>query len=264
MFCADNCILTQYEPGIKINPLLCKCWKCSQCCENNKRKVKWQAYRGHPNTLITLTVNPAIGKNPSERARMLKEAWVRVRRKAKKLWGNVRIPFMAVFEETQEDEPHLHILSRLKWIPQKWLSDEMNREIGAPIVDIRRISSRKAAARYVSKYIGKNPEKFEGCQRWWKSRDYLVEPRKERVDPIGVRGESWFERGSISSVYKKYTRKFYRLEVVGTYRETEYWLVDDWPGLGEERPPPLGNASSDQDRQAQGPPLGVPLGLFGG
>lgn len=260
MFCADNCILVQYEPGIKINPLSCNRWSCPDCCEKRKSRLRSEAYRGRPNTFITLTVNPEVGENPADRAQKLVNAWRKVRRRAKYLCGNVRVPFIAVFEETEKGEPHLHILSRLKWIPQDWLSDQMKAEIGAPIVDIRRISSRRAASRYVSKYIGKSPEKYAGCKRYWRSLDYLIEPRKERIDPIGERTSQWFERGLTMEIAKRYTRKFYRLEVVATAGPTEFWLVNDWYDFGGKRPPPHYEGRTAEDRQPQEPGLGAEEG----
>lgn len=228
-FCEVNSILAQYSPGIKINPLSCNRWSCAECCEKRRSRLKSEAFRGRPNAFITLTVNPKIGTGPDHRARDLVEAWRKVRRRAKIKWGNVRIPFIAVFEETKAGEPHLHILCRLKWIPQNWLSDQMKAEIGAPIVDIRRVTSKSKVASYVAKYVGKNPEKFGGCKRYWRSLDYLIEPRKEYADPLGPAEGRWFERGLPHEIAERFKNKFYRLEVFNIDGTVEYWLADEMP-----------------------------------
>lgn len=235
-FCESSCILVQYEPGVKINPLKCRRWTCETCHPARCARLRSEAYRGLPNTFITLTVNPGNYKDHHERARRLKLAWTRVRRKAVKYWDNKKIPFLAVFEETETGEPHLHILARSKWIPQEWLSSEMQAEIGAPVVDIRRIHSRKKAARYVSKYVGKSPEKFHGTKRYWRSLDYLQLPKKEFRDPIGQRIRSWWVKGGLLETIQKWTRKFYRLETIGKYPNIEYWLVDDFPDWNSDPP----------------------------
>lgn len=229
MFCSDSVILSKYEPGIKVDPLPCNRWSCQECYPKRKARLRSEACRGRPNAFITLTVNPQTGTSPDDRARSLVDAWRKVRRKAKKKWGNVRIPFLSVFEETKKDEPHLHILCRLKWIPQQWLSDEMRAEIGAPIVDIRRVNSRKKAAAYVTKYIGKSPTRFEGCKRYWRSLDWFVEPRKEYQDPVGIRERRWWEQGKLPDVLKKYSKRFYRIETYQVGDKEESWLVDDIP-----------------------------------
>lgn len=238
MFCANNCILSEYSPGVKISPLPCRCWSCQDCQPKRCARLRSEAYRGHPNTFITLTVNPQIGQNPQDRAQKLVEAWRKVRRKARKLEGNKTLPFLAVIEETQEGEPHLHILCRVKWIPQAWLSREMDFQIGAPVCDIRRVNSKKKAARYVAKYIGKNPEKYAGCKRYWRSQDYIIEERQAFNKELGEPVRSWWVKGNVNEVVSLYTRKFYRVEEYDLPGGFEYWLVDDWPSWCHERPPP--------------------------
>jgi hypothetical protein len=146
---------------------------------------------GNPDTFITLTVNPDRFAGPDERAQRLKDAWSAVRRKACKVYGYTAIPFLAVFEKTKRGEPHLHILARCEWIDQAWLSEQMNTRIGAPIVDIRRINSRKKAAGYVAKYAGKNPERFQGTKRYWRSQDWEVSPHPEAEDEDQPKGD-WY------------------------------------------------------------------------
>lgn len=233
-FCAVNSILAQYPPGIKINPLSCNRWSCPECCEKRRSRLKHEAYRGRPNAFITITVNPAIGNTPDQRARDLKAAWTKVRRKAQKLFGNVRLPFIAVFEETKAGEPHLHILLRLKWIPQAWLSEEMNEHIGAPVVDIRRIRSKAQSAAYVAKYIGKNPEKFAGTKRYWRSLDWFVDPKKEYVDAIGTASSRWFTFGTVEEITKAMGKKLYRYECYEFGSEIEHWLKST---IGEDIQP---------------------------
>src|SRR3546814_13552174 len=76
--------------------------------------------------------------------------------------------------------PHVHL---------KWLSLEMKRLIGAQSIDIRRVGKRKGAACYISKYIGKDPEAFKGCKRWWRSHNYdLSEDDDSQPLRYGYRG----------------------------------------------------------------------------
>ena len=223
-FCENHItILTPYKLGIKAARLACKRWSCDWCFPKNCHRLKKKAKKGSPNTFITLTVNPKWGWDPDQRARGLVEAWRRVRRKAEHHWGNRKIPFIAVFEQTEEGEPHLHILARSNWIPQSWLSDQMNAEMQAPIVDIRRVRSQRSASAYVSKYVGKNPERFPGTKRFWTSLDYLVKEEKPKVEDPDQTGKSYVMLMPIDEVVSEYKRTGWRHT-----RFKEAWFHEDW------------------------------------
>ena len=140
---------------------------------------------GKPTTFITLTVNPAIGASPAARARLLARAWPKVVKRICKRWGVDHVPYICVFEATKRGEPHLHLLARLRYIPQRWLSKQLRELIQAPIVDIRKVKSQKDAAYYISKYLGKDPHRFTSCKRYWSTRDWgLPTPEDEPEDSI--------------------------------------------------------------------------------
>jgi hypothetical protein len=159
---------------------------------------------GHPTTFLTLTVNPSVGQDAQERARQLSDAWKIVVKRARRKFPKAPIEYMAVFEETKKGEPHLHIVARAPYIPQRWLSDQMKELIEAPIVDIRKVGSAKNAARYVAKYVGKGPKAFPALKRYWQSFGWdLNTPRRERgsekpdsgwriwQEPLFLIKESW-------------------------------------------------------------------------
>jgi len=173
------------------------------------------AKSGKPDTFITLTVNPATNLDPARRARALARAWPKIVKRAKKKYGYKSIPYLCVFEATKKGEPHLHILCRLKWIDQRWLSDQMRELINAPIVDIRRVRSTDQAAHYISKYIGKEPGHFKSCKRYWRTQDY--ELTKYVADPIeGDWTAKWtYYAWSLDAMQGMYEFLGYRFEAVG-------------------------------------------------
>lgn len=175
--------LVKAGPGIHAATLLyCRSWGCDICQPRRRRQLRAKAAAGKPTTFITLTVNPAWGRDADDRARALSHAWRAVRARAMKAYGYDALPFLAIFEATKAGEPHLHILARVRWIDQKWLSDQMRAEIDAPIVDIRRIRSKAMAVHYVAKYVGKQPGRFGTTKRYWCSQDW--EPSRRRAhDP---------------------------------------------------------------------------------
>lgn len=143
------------------------------------------AQSGKPTTFITLTCNPNTGSSPADRARRLAKAWPIIVKRICKKWKLDGIPYLCVFEATKRGEPHLHILARVRFIPQAWLSAQMRQLINAPVVDIREVKGAKQIARYIAKYIGKQPHRFSTCKRYWSTRSYaLTLPPGEPEDSI--------------------------------------------------------------------------------
>lgn len=172
MFCGDSTLVKHECNRRTVMPLACRSWGCPECSEKRKAQLVMMAKNGKPNTFITLTVNPAHFASPQARARQLAASWRIIVKRLKRLHKIKRLPYLAVFERTKKGEPHLHLLVRSKWIDQKWLSAQMDEQMGAPIVDIRRVQSLKKAARYVAKYIGKDPHRFATCKRYWRTQDW--------------------------------------------------------------------------------------------
>lgn len=159
-----------------IQRLNCGSWNCPSCRRHNTRKLIRRATGGRPDRLLTLTVNPAAFENPDDAAQKLKEAWRRARQEMRRQRPNAPIPMLAVWERTKRGWPHLHVLIRGYRVPRRWLSDYLGRRIASPIVDVRRLTSIRQAVNYVTKYVAKNPTKFEGCKRYWSNTAYCPTP----------------------------------------------------------------------------------------
>lgn len=158
--------------------LFCRAWSCPDCRPRRLRAFKKYAADGNPSKFLTLTVNPAIDETVEGRARALSNAFKLLIKRARRKFVKAPIEYFAVFEETVKGNPHLHILLRAEFIPQKWLSDTMRELINAPVVDIRKVSSKGAAARYIAKYIAKGPKAFGNLKRYWSSKGYNPEARR--------------------------------------------------------------------------------------
>ena len=184
---------------ITAEPLYCRSWSCEICNPRRRQRLVREVNHGEPSTLITLTVNPHWYDSRGERARKLVAAWREARRQICRRYGYKSFPFMAVFEKTKRGEPHLHIAARIKWVDQKVLSDIMGRLIGAPVVDIRHVDNPGRAAKYLAKYLGKDPSVFEGCKRYWRSQDWLKTRTHDEWlamlpnDTVEVVKEDWYE-----------------------------------------------------------------------
>lgn len=172
MLCNEGTLVNIGVRMFRAVSLRCRSWGCPLCQPDRQRQLVALAASGRPTVFITLTSNPKTGISPASRARALASAWPIIVRRARAKYGYSKIPYFCVFEATKRGEPHLHILARVKWIDQRWLSNQMRELTGAPIVDIRIVRSVKEAASYISKYIGKAPHRFATCKRYWRTKSW--------------------------------------------------------------------------------------------
>lgn len=169
--------------------MFCRSWACADCMPYRLASLKRLARSGQPSTFLTLTVNPLRGQSPENRAQELTDALKIMMKRARRKWTKAPIEYLAVFEETKQGEPHLHLLMRAPFVPQKWLSEQMNELIEAPIVDIRHVHAAAGAARYVAKYVAKGPKGFGSLKRYWCTPKYdLDETRKAEKKARGKSG----------------------------------------------------------------------------
>lgn len=169
--------------------LWCRSWSCPDCLPHRVKLLKRMAADGNPSTFMTLTVNPARGQSVELRARELSDAFKVLIKRMRRKWTKERVEYLAVFEETKKGEPHLHVLMRAPFVPQKWISCQMAELIDAPIVDIRKVHGKQMVANYVAKYVGKGPKAFGTLKRYWTSQGYIRRVRGEDIirDEFGSR-----------------------------------------------------------------------------
>lgn len=173
MFCQEWCLVKRLNPTLTVIPMRCRCWHCEECRPGRVQRLIHEAKSGKPTLFITLTSRRRSDRSPSWAAQELVRAWRTIRSEYLKKHGKGSLAFLAVFEETKKGWPHLHIVARCKWLDQRWLSKRMAALHDSPVVDVRRVTGLGKVANYITKYIGKNPYRFEGVKRYWRSLDYL-------------------------------------------------------------------------------------------
>jgi len=188
MLCAEVSLVKQDEDAAEAVTLHCRSWTCPICLPRRQAQLAGLGVSGRPNKFITLTASPDVGSSPTDRARLLVDAWRQVVKRACKHYGYKQIPYLCVFEATKNGEPHLHILARCNWIDQGWLAEQMQELNGAPICWIEQVKSQKRCARYVSKYCGKQPHHFGTLKRYWCTRSWPIDHWEKPDPPITVRG----------------------------------------------------------------------------
>lgn len=176
-------VVKQVGLHVEVFPIRCKSWTCPDCSKLRRFQLIREATAGKPNRFITITVNPNWFGSPDERAAALAKAWRLTVAAFRHRWPTQEAEYLAVFEATKQGEPHLHIVWRGGFVPQKWLSAQMDKRMGAPVVDVRAVRSVKKVTEYVSKYISKNAVTFGNCKRYWRSKKYLkISPSKAKQE----------------------------------------------------------------------------------
>lgn len=189
--CGGWSLVRHAADGSHAITLWCRSWRCPDCFPRRMAALKKQAAAGNPSTFLTLTVNPMLGGTVEERAQQLSDALKVLIKRARRKFRKSRIEYFAVFEETRKGEPHLHILLRAPYLPQRWLSAVMNELISSPIVDIRRIHGRRQVVNYIAKYVSKGPRAFGTMKRYWASQGY--DPRESGPERVADEfGSRWY------------------------------------------------------------------------
>lgn len=191
VMCGDTqCLVKRVDDEIIVIPARCKCWHCEDCRPARVARLKYEARLGKPNLFVTLTWRVRAGVTPSQAAVLLAWAWRVVRAEYLRAHGPRSLDFLAVFEDTEAGWPHIHIVARCRWLDHAWLKKRMGKLIGSPVVWVTRIKGRRMIANYVAKYIGKNPHRFAGTKRYWRSLRYL-KPRGTADAQDERQGASW-------------------------------------------------------------------------
>lgn len=167
MVCPDTSIVARLAHEWQARPIYCRRWTCTTCRDIRRRELIRLAIRGKPTRFLTITASVRHFKTPEEAALALRDAWRAYVKAWKKAHPGQKIDYLVVFERTKNGYPHLHILLRSPYLPQQHISRYMQRRINSPVVWIERVLNDDQVARYVSKYIGKDPQKFPGTKRYY-------------------------------------------------------------------------------------------------
>lgn len=178
-YCTGLSIVKDYAGHKTIATLRCKRWSCPDCGPRRALDLRWRARNARPTKFLTLTIRKGMFPTPDEQAAQMVEGWKLLRQYLCRLYGWKAIPFIAIFEKHKSGWPHLHILMRCDYVPQRVIRDWWQARFQSHMVWIEKIDSPAKAAKYISKYVSKAPEAFAHCKRYWASHDYdLTKPEK--------------------------------------------------------------------------------------
>lgn len=178
------------ERAIRVISLWCRCWSCGFCLPMRKARLVSDVADGYPTKLLTLTTRAVPGGDAAAEARRQGEALYQLIRLMKKRLQGAGLAYFAVREATKRGWPHIHVALRCPYIDQPWIKRTWEALTGSPGVDIRAIYKSHDAAKYLAKYIGKDPHRFGTTKRYWHSRNWFdVRPAPKR--PTGDWDSKW-------------------------------------------------------------------------
>ena len=173
MFCSEWSLVNHGELAIRAITLHCKAWSCPICLPIRKARLVGQVAAGLPTKLLTLTTRVVEDGDQVAEARRQGIACARLLVLIRKRFPGHKIAYFAVREATKQGWPHIHVALRSPFIEWVWLKEQWERLSGSPGIDIRAIYAAGNAAKYLAKYIGKDPHRFGTTKRYWYSRNWF-------------------------------------------------------------------------------------------
>jgi len=167
-------------------PVRCKSWDCPGC--GTLKRAAWinKLAAGRPTKSITLTAREDLAATPKLKAAKMHAAfrtlcatikkelryrpslrWLPAGRRrvlvaalrrsgrSPRLKTKEDFAFAYVFELTKRGNPHLHVLARCPWIPQKWLSQTWSRLGIGTNTYIKAAAASRLEAAHSAKSLGK-------------------------------------------------------------------------------------------------------------
>lgn len=174
--CTEACLVNTGYQFQKAITLYCNAWGCEHCHNRRVRRLIAEIIQGHPERLLTLTCRAGTKETPDKQAQFMSQCFRKLWAKVRKRWPGVEHHYFCVFEAHKSGWPHLHIATRGCYMDWQWIKDRWEEISGSPGVDIRRIYDPKDCGSYMAKYIGKNPHRYQGVKRYWRTLKWNLEP----------------------------------------------------------------------------------------
>lgn len=196
VLCTERSLVKHDLSTLVVKPLRCKCWGCSHCVHQRRRDLWHKAVKGRPRIFLTLTMRPDPASTPDQQAQALVVHFRAMRQFLMRRLKRKSPTFLAVVEAHESGWPHLHILIRSGFIDRRLIKAWWEQRTGSFMVDIRLAKGPRQVASYVSKYVSKNPARFEHVKRYWCSQDWDP-PRQAQERPQGDEF-TWWESITLS------------------------------------------------------------------
>lgn len=155
----------------------CRRKKCQVCADTARKILVRRITDAAPERFITLSVRHE--GDPQESLNTCTHQFRRLIQTLRRRHGPME--YVRIIEYCVDGYPHLHILQRGPYIPQRELSELWSHYTGATVVDIRKAHGR--STRYVAKYISKatadqsqwNRQTVSASRGFWRDKPWFTE-----------------------------------------------------------------------------------------
>ena len=96
----------------------------------------------------------------------------------------------------------------------------------SPQAWINTIGDLRRRAAYISKYMGKDPHRFSGCKRYWRSQDYDLRPPEDEAPVAHEGADCGTDRRGLIELLRQVRVDAYSADIVNGR------LVAGWPWPG--------------------------------
>lgn len=178
-------------------PITCRRWDCEHCAQTLKRRLMRRLKNSSPNLFITLTTSTRTAQDPTSAYFKANESISLLIKRWRRKFPNERVEYFLVWERTKAGWPHAHVLLSAPRVSKHWLSAQWKDLTGSYIVDLQQVHSHIHAARYLAKYLTKDPQVPAGQRKYRRSAAFFHQPQElstERLKVVGGwRREPWNE-----------------------------------------------------------------------
>lgn len=182
MLCGPKALRKDSADRVCLVSLPCNGWECPSCGPRRRWRCAQEVIAGRPDKTMTLTLGTADGLSPLEHRAMFARFFPRLIRQLCRYHRIDEIPYWYVIEKHKSGHPHMHVALRMPWTEWEDLKAMWLKISGSPGVTIQMPRSVRGIAKYLSKYLAKDAQKYGDFKRYVKSRNWILEPvqKKER------------------------------------------------------------------------------------
>lgn len=162
--CSFGCLVHYDETTGRriILAISCKQWTCPDCAKALRARWVARVTAAKPDRWLTLTMVHNPGGNTLREWQRIKSGFYKLVQKIRKRFKTFE--YVACYELTLKGQPHVHVLFRGTFIPQRWLSNKAVECGLGSVVYIEAIRDKKETAHYLVKYITKATETIHSVQ----------------------------------------------------------------------------------------------------
>lgn len=138
----------------------CDSWQCTECAERKKNQWLIRAQRGSKEIIssgmalkfLTITSSPKL-KSSAATIAVFPLAWSKLYKRLKRKTPNLQ--YLMILEHHKNGRIHAHMLSNCH-CSKRWLKDNAAQCGFGYMADIQNVTSERATAGYVTKYLAKS------------------------------------------------------------------------------------------------------------